>query len=709
MRHWFSIAFSTILALFSQSGTPSLAATPRTAVNLDADWKFVRQDEVAASDPKFDDSAWAPVRLPHTWNNLDGEVNDGKTKYYRGPGWYRRHLKLDASAAGKSLFIRFDGASIDTAVYVNGKQVGSHKGMFGAFCFDVTSALDPTGDNVIAVRVDNAHDKNVAPQSADFTFFGGIYRDVQLLELDPVSISPMDDASPGVYIKQSSVTADHAELEVRTQLRNASADQTDVTVRCDILDATGTVVKSDELKAKLDSTRAMSPDLANKIYTVQRLTINHPHLWNAKKDPYLYQARISVINGSVITDEVTQPLGLRFFRVDPNEGFFLNGKSYPLHGVNRHQDRIDQGWAITPAEHKEDFDLIMDMGCTGIRLAHYEHAQAFYNLCDQGGLVVWAELCLVNTVTDSPEFDDNARQQLRELIKQNYNHPAICFWSLFNELDAKPGVQKEHQIKLVTELNHLAKELDSTRLTTAASDQGNKNQLTFLTDVIAFNRYAGWYTGKATDWPALLDKMHQELPDRGVAISEYGAGASIFQHELDSKKPKTSGPWHPEEWQSTVHEQAWAAMKDRHWLWGTFAWCMFDFGSQGRREGDMTGRNDKGLVTYDRKTKKDAFYFYKANWSDASFVHITDARFTPRRPVTQPVKIYSNCDSVELTVNGKSLGSKSPDAIHVFIWPDVQLTDGDNQVKAVGSKAGKTFTDECTIHCDNNAATQPGK
>jgi beta-galactosidase len=701
MKVWIETTLAMILVACLGGLKPALAATPRTAVDLDSDWKFIRQDEPTASQPEFDDASWKSLNLPHTWNNLDGEVNDGKTKYYRGPGWYRRHLKLDAAVAGKSLFLRFDGASIDTVVYVNGKQVGAHKGMFGAFCFDVTTALSPTADNVIAVRVDNAVDRNVPPLSADFTFFGGIYRDVKLLELDPLSISPMDDASPGVYIKQTSVAPDRAELDITTKLRNGNSAAKTAMVRCELLDGAGAVVQTIDTKVEL-------PPSGNSD-AAAHISVDHPHLWNAKKDPYLYQARITVMDGPTTTDQLTQPVGLRFFRVDPNQGFFLNGQSYPLHGVNRHQDRIDKGWAIGLKEHQEDFNLIMEMGCTGIRLAHYEHAQAFYNLCDRGGLVVWAELCMVNSVTDSPEFDDNARQQLRELIKQNYNHPAICFWSLFNELGGKPGPQSTHQIKLVTELNALVKELDPTRLTTAATIRAPKYPLNAITDVIAFNHYPGWYGGKPTDWPGILDRTHKELPDRGIGISEYGAGASIFQHELDPKQPRTTGPWHPEEWQATIHEQAWAAMSQRHYLWGTFAWCMFDFASQGRHEGDMPGRNDKGLVTYDRKTRKDAFYFYKANWSDEPFVHITDQRFTPRRPVTQPIKIYSNCDAVDLTVNGKSLGSKTPDAIHIFIWPQVELKTGDNQFQATGTRDGKTYTDQCTIQCEAGAATQEGR
>ncbi len=706
LKHFFdgraARTFFGLMAICS-AASGAYAATPRTVVDLDGDWKFVRQDEPTAADMKFDDAGWSSISLPHTWNNKDGQVNDGKSRYYRGPGWYRRHLRLDASAAGRSLFLRFDGAAIDTVVYVNGKKVGGHKGMFGAFCFDITSAVDPAGDNVIAVRVNNAYDKNIAPLSADFTFFGGIYRDAQLMELDSLSISPLDDASPGVYVKQTSVTADRAELDVTTKLRNPNAGAKMAVVRCELLDAAGAVVQTTDTKAELSA--------VGNADAVSHISVDHPHLWNARKDAYLYQARVSVLDGGVTTDQVTQPVGLRFYRVDPEKGYFLNGASYPLHGVNRHQDRIDKGWAIGPAEHQEDFNLIMEMGCTGIRLAHYEHAQAFYNLCDKGGLVVWAELCLVNGVTDSPEFDENAKQQLRELIKQNYNHPAITMWSLYNELgngSNGPG-QTEHQIKLVTELNALAKQLDSTRPTTAGTLRANKHPLNTITDIVAFNSYEGWYYGKPADWIKRLDGIHNDLPGRAVGMSEYGAGASVLQHELDPKQPKTGGRFHPEEWQSTVHEAAWDAMRERHWLWGTYLWCMFDFASQGRREGDTPGRNDKGLVTYDRKTKKDAFYFYKANWSDESFVYVTDRRFTPRRPIAQPIKIYSNCDSVELSLNDKLLGSKTPDAIHRFVWSEVELQTGDNVLKATGTRAGKTFEDACTIHCDPEAATQPGK
>jgi beta-galactosidase len=673
--------------------------SPRIVIDLNPDWKFIRRDESGAEQPGFDDSAWQSISLPHTWNNLDGE--DGGNDYYRGVGWYRRRLNLDdrPELAGKSWFIKFDAASMATQVYVNGKPAGQHKGMFGAFCFDITHLLNPTGDNLIAVRVTNAPDADIPPVSADFTFFGGIYRSVRLLGLSPLSISPIDDASPGVYIKQSNVSPDRAQLEITTKLRNAGSAQKNAAVTAEILDADDQPVQTVS-----EQTQVAAGGAAD---SVQRLAIEHPHLWDGRKDPYIYHVRVSVSDGGNLVDRVTQPLGIRFFRVDPEQGFFLNGRSYPLHGVNRHQDYQDMGWAISLEQHKEDFDLIMEMGCTGIRLAHYQHAQEFYDLCDGGGLVVWAEACLVNSVTASQAFDDAAKQQLRELIKQSYNHPSICFWSLYNELGngvhlkgEELAQQERHQIDLVRALNELAHELDSTRLTTAATIRANPDHpLNLITDVIAFNRYDGWYTKTLADWPAEVNRIHAGQPNRGVAISEYGAGASIYQHEIDPAQPKTAGGWHPEEWQCLVHESAYNAMKQRPYLWGTFLWNMFDFASDGRKEGDHLGINDKGLVTYDRKTKKDAFYFYKANWSADPFVYITDRRFTPRNVAIGPIKTYSNCDSVELKLNGQSLGAKTVDD-HIFVWPDITLIRGDNRLEAIGMRQGKQFYDSCTILYD---------
>ena len=687
---------SMALILSGMLAAPANADTGRRSIDLDPGWKFIRQDVTEAAKPTFDDSTWDTVSIPHTWNAKDGE--DGPPPYYRGPGWYRRHLAGPAvglPTTGGQLILRFDAASAVADVYVNGKPAGEHKGMFAAFCFDVTNLIDRTGDNVIAVRVDNAARKDVPPLSADFTFFGGIYRDVSLTVLNDVSIDALDDAGPGVYLKQANVSESSADLAVTTKLRNVGDAGVESDLKIEVLDAGGAVIKTATPHVTIAGKGSAS--------TTVPIAIDRPHLWMGRKDPYLYQVRVTATVGGHDVDSVTQPLGLRTFKVDPNKGFFLNGQSYPLHGVNRHQDRLDQGWAISNAEQAEDFNLIMEMGCTGIRLAHYQHAQVFYDLCDKGGLAVWAEACLVNKVTDSPEFDAAALQQVRELVKQNYNHPSIFFWSLYNELGGKPGDgQSEHQVVLVRKLNELAKSLDPDRLTTGASIHQTRHPLNDTTDVLAFNHYPGWYSGKLTDFGKLLDKNHADYPEKSAAISEYGAGGSIYQHEAVVVQPKPFGPWHPEEWETEVHEHAWAAIETRPYLWGSFLWNMFDFAIDSRHEGDTPGRNDKGLVTYDRKTKKDAFYFYKANWSSEPFVYITDRRFTPRKEDNVPVKIFSNLDSVQLVLNGTPVGTIDGHGVHdhIFLFDQTKMKVGDNTLHAIGTAGGKTFSDDCVITVD---------
>ena len=683
--------------------------SPREMIDLNPGWKFIRDDVAGAEQSDFDDAKWETLNLPHTWNNLDGQ--DGGNNYHRGVGWYRLHLKTEPAWATKEIYLKFDAASINSTVYVNGKQAGKHAGAFGAFCFDITPLLNLKSDNLIAVKVSNAKDDHVAPLSADFTFFGGIYRGVHLLVLNPLCISPMDDASSGVYINQEKVDGDKADLSVSVVFRNqGNLPQ----IRSELLDAGGTVVASYELKAWRQT------PVRGDAVTVGAATLHllHPHLWNARKDPYLYQMRVSLIDGQTVTDVVEQPIGLRFFRVDPEKGFFLNGEPYRLYGVNRHQDHLDKGWAVSLADHQEDFANLMEMGCTAVRLSHYQHAQEFYDLCDRGGIVAWAEIPLVNRVTDSKEFDDNASQQLQELIKQSFNHPSICFWSLSNELNTgglkgQPADdQRKHQVELMTRLNALAHQLDPTRLTVLASDSGVGQPKDAITDVLAFNRYFGWYNPNLAGLAPELDKIHRTYPDRAVGISEYGAGASIIQHEANVKEPKPGGKWHPEEWQCIVHEQSWEAIKARPWIWGTFLWAEHDFASDYRNEGDHAGRNDKGLVTYDGKTRKDAFYFYKANWSADPMVYITDRRFTPRAVADEPVKIYSNCDTVELTINGKSLGKAAGNDIKIFRFEKAQLQPGKNTLTATGTRDGKTVTDTCTIELDasrQEPATQPGK
>ncbi len=665
--------------------TAAAAPSPRTTADLNDGWRFDRADDAGADAVAFDDAAWQAVTLPHTWNNLDGQ--DGGNDYHRGPAWYRRHLRGDPAWAGRRVYLRVGAANTDAAVYVNGKPAGTHKGGFSAFCFDVTDLL-AAGDNVVAVRVDNARDADVPPLSADFTFFGGLYRGVQLIVTDPVCISPLDDAGPGVYVRQDHVDADAARLTVTTVVRNAGATARTAHVHADVAGVTADVDR---------------PVPAGATVTVEQpVVVPHPHLWDGRRDPFQCAAHVTVGDGATVSDAVDQQVGLRSYHVDPEHGFSLNGHPYRLYGVNRHQDRLDKGWAESADDERGDAANIMDLGCTAVRLSHYEQSRSFYDLMDAGGVVVWAEIPLVNEVTDSAGFGDNAEQQLRELIKQNYNHPSICFWGMFNELHG--GKPEPAQLALVHRLNDAAHRLDPVRPTTSASHLSLRDPLAMITDVAAYNRYPGWYGGRATDWPKTLDDIHAAHPDRCFGISEYGAGAAVTQHVPDPvRQPKSDAKVHPEEYQALLHEHAWAAMKDRPWLWGTFVWCLHDFAADQRHEGDHAGRNDKGLVTYDGKTRKDAFYFYQANWAAKPMVYVTDRRYTPRPAADGPVKVYSNCDAVELRVNGAALPPATPNDVHVFVWPAVTFKPGENRIEAVGTRGGERVTDACTVTIDPSA------
>jgi beta-galactosidase len=424
-----------------------------------------------------------------------------------------------------------------------------------------------------------------------------------------------------------------------------------------------------------------------------QVAMPNPHLWNGRPDPYLYKAVVELRSANGVVDSVEQPLGLRFYAVDPDKGFFLNGKPYHLHGVDKHQDRFNKGWAISEADMDEDIQLIKEMGCTVIRCAHYQHSDYFYSLCDRAGILVWAELPQVNEIKASAQFAETSRSQLLDLIRQNVNHPSIFVWSLFNELwPNKPDPHRELQ-----DLRIVANGEDPTRPTIAATSNNAMPQMNKIPDWLGWNIYPGWYSGwgSKNDFGKSLDSRRQDSRHGGFCVSEYGAGANVEQHEQNPKQPVTTSQWHPEEWQALVHETAWPAMKARPFVWGTFVWVMFDFAVSTRHEGGVPGRNDKGLVTYDRKIKKDAFYYYKANWSDEPVLHITSRRFTERTNAVTDVKIYSNAGKVELLLDGKSRGTRSDGASCVFIWKDEPLQPGENRVEVHAEQNGKKLSDSC--------------
>ncbi len=544
------------------------------------------------------------------------------------------------------------------------------------------------GPNQLAVRVNNGPFDDIAQISGDFTVFGGLYRPVHLIETDALCISPLIDGAPGVRVESSDISASSAKVRITTDLSDRRTDRaTPASVRTTILAADGKPVAT-----------ATTP--ANAPAVTQELRIVQPRLWNGTADPHLYTVRVEVVVGGTVRDTVSQPLGLRTLIFDKQKGALLNGRPYRLLGVCRHQDRVGSEWALTEAEQDEDLAIIREMGANAVRLAHYPHSEYFHRICDRAGVLVWAEVPNVNEIRDTPEFTANARQQLREMIAQLGNHPSIFAWGLWNELglNANPTA-------LMKQLDADANRLDPSRPTTAAAD--GRVQEVFpdtvpVTDTIALNKYPGWYEGLPSGMNALLDNF-QNYAAQPIGVSEYGAGASIIQHEQGrTRAPKAAGKWHPEEWQATVHEGAWAAIAKRPFVWGSFVWNMFDFASVGRNEGDLRNVNDKGLVTRVRKVRKDAFFFYKASWSAEPVLYITSRRAAVRVKPETEIKVYSNAEAVTVTFNGVKLPPAERDGV-IHRWPGLTLNLGDNTAEASATRGAWTGTDKVVWTYDPTA------
>ncbi len=671
-----------IFPILTLSISLALTSAARENTLLDSDWRFKSGDITNAQEKVFDDSDWSGVTIPHNWGWE--EAQQGKS-FYRGPAWYRRNLDIGAPQSGRRYYLKFDAASTVADVYLNGKLLGQHRGGFGAFCYEITREMSTNGANVLAVRVSNRPEPDIAPLSGDFSVYGGLYRSVHLIETSDINVTPSDHASPGVEWLETSVTQDQAVLDVTAEVSNGSRRNSPLTLVASVFDVTGNLTASAEQEIR-PTTNRTAP------YFLQ-VSVKNPHLWNGLKDPYLYKSVVELRSASNVIDSVEQPLGLRFYTIDPDKGFFLNGQPYHLHGVNRHQDHEGRGWAISEADQDEDMALLKELGVTVIRCAHYQHSDYFYSLCDKAGILVWAEIPQVNEINGTPQFAETSRSQMIDLVRQNINHPSIFAWSMFNEiwLDNRP----DDPHRELQDLKIIANGEDPTRPTIAATSNNRMPQMNKIPDLLGWNIYPGWYSGSKDDFGKMLDQRRNDSRHGGFAVSEYGAGANATQHEQNPKQPVPTGQWHPEEWEALVHEAAWPAMKQRPYIWGTFAWCMFDFAVSSRHEGGVLGRNDKGLVTYDRKTKKDAFYYYKANWTDDPMVYITSRRFTDRTNAVTDVKIYSNTHEVELLLNGVSQGKHTDGTNCVFIWKDVSLKPGENHVEARATKDGTNVSDSC--------------
>ena len=653
----------------------------RQDILLNNDWNFRFSHQVQKGTE-------VRVDLPHTWNAQD--ALSGKIDYKRGIGNYEKNLFIRPEWKGKRLFIRFEGVNNIADVFINRRHIGEHRGGYGAFIFEITGKVEYGKENSILVRVNNGEQLDIMPLVGDFNFYGGIYRDVHLLITDETCISPLDYASPGVRLIQDSVSHRYAKVRAIVDLSNGSSGNQEVELNVRLLDGQR-VVKEGTKNVNLSGNEVMQQELT--------FEIDQPHLWNGRQDPFLYQAEVTLFRNGQMVDRVTQPLGLRFYRIDSDKGFFLNGKHLPLKGVCRHQDRSEVGNALRPQHHEEDAALMLEMGVNAVRLAHYPQATYFYDLMDKNGIIVWAEIPFVGPggyndkgFVDLPAFRANGKEQLKELIRQHYNHPSICVWGLFNEL-TELG---DNPVEYIKELNVLAHQEDPTRLTTSASNQ--MGDLNFITDAIAWNRYDGWYGGTPADLGKWLDRMHKDHPEICIAISEYGAGASIYHQQDSLVKTVPTSWWHPENWQTYYHIENWKTISSRPYVWGSFVWNMFDFGAAHRTEGDRPGINDKGLVTFDRKVRKDAFYFYKANWNrEEPMLYLTGKRNTVRTQRLQTITAFTNLSGAELFVNGKSYGKAIPDSYAILEWKNVELEPGENEIKVVSTNKKLPLSD--SFHC----------
>lgn len=653
----------------------------RQDILLNNDWNFRFSHQVQKGTE-------VRVDLPHTWNAQD--ALSGKIDYKRGIGNYEKNLFIRPEWKGKRLFIRFEGVNNIADVFINRRHIGEHRGGYGAFIFEITGKVEYGKENSILVRVNNGEQLDIMPLVGDFNFYGGIYRDVYLLITDETCISPLDYASPGVRLIQDSVSHRYAKVRAIVDLSNGSSGNQEVELNVRLLDGQR-VVKEGTKNVNLSGNEVMQQELT--------FEIDQPHLWNGRQDPFLYQAEVTLFRNGQMVDRVTQPLGLRFYRIDSDKGFFLNGKHLPLKGVCRHQDRSEVGNALRPQHHEEDAALMLEMGVNAVRLAHYPQATYFYDLMDKNGIIVWAEIPFVGPggyndkgFVDLPAFRANGKEQLKELIRQHYNHPSICVWGLFNEL-TELG---DNPVEYIKELNVLAHQEDTTRPTTSASNQ--MGDLNFITDAIAWNRYDGWYGGTPADLGKWLDRMHKDHPKICIAISEYGAGASIYHQQDSLVKTVPTSWWHPENWQTYYHIENWKTISSRPYVWGSFVWNMFDFGAAHRTEGDRPGINDKGLVTFDRKVRKDAFYFYKANWNrEEPMLYLTGKRNTVRTQRLQTITAFTNLSGAELFVNGKSYGKAIPDSYAILEWKNVELEPGENEIKVVSTNKKLPLND--SFHC----------
>ena len=628
----------------------------RQIYNFNKKWAFSKE---ATAVPEVMPEKWYWVDLPHTWNNIDGQ--DGGNDYYRGTCYYANKLnKVDLPEADK-YYLEFQGANASADVYVNGKKLAHHDGGYSTWRVDITEVLEQ--ENLVVVALENSVNEVVYPQVADFTFYGGLYRDVNIIAVNESHFDLEYYGGPGIMVTPV-VEGKDAKVEVKVFVQNAKENQTLVYT---IKEQDGTVIGEETTAADVNGIVA---------------TISDVHLWNGTKDPYLYTVEVKLMEDGNVIDNVSARFGCRTFEIDPEKGFILNGESYPLRGVSRHQDHKAIGNAITKENHEEDMDLICEMGANTIRLAHYQHDQYFYDLCDERGMVVWAEIPYISR--HMPTGRENTISQMKELVIQNYNHPSIVVWGLSNEITIsetdRDDLVENHKI-----LNDLVHEMDPTRKTVIAAVSMCEIDHPYIQipDVVSYNHYFGWYGGDTSMNGPWFDNFHKVHPNIPIGVSEYGCEALNWH----TSEPRQGD--YTEEYQAYYHEELIKQLFTRPYIWATHVWNMFDFAADARNEGGVNGMNNKGLITFDRKYKKDSFFAYKAWLSDEPFVHICGKRYVDRVEDTTKVTVYSNQPEVELFVNGKSLGKQTSD-VHFFYF-DVPNVGESTLVAVAGECKDESF------------------
>ena len=633
----------------------------RNVINLNQDWKFIQQD---AGLPESLPADWQTVQLPHSWNAIDGQ--DGNGSYDRGKYWYAKTFETPKQPLpGGKVFVEILAAGQQATVYVNGTEVTYHEGGYSTFRADITSLCKEEGENLLVVACSNEYKDSVYPQSADFTFYGGLYRGVNLISVPEAHFDLEYYGGPGIQVTPKPCDCGGATFEIVTYVKNTDEN---FTVLYSVLDAEGKEVASGCRPADSTGITLYVPD-AKK--------------WDIDS-PYLYTVKAALQRRNETFDEISTRAGVRSFSCDPQKGFIINGKETPLRGVSRHQDMLYKGNALTKEDHYRDAELIKELGANTIRLAHYQHNQYFYDACDELGFIVWAEIPFISVFNKDPEAHQNCISQLKELIIQNYNHPSICFWGISNEILI--GGISEKLVENHKELNALAKELDPTRLTTIAhvSMTPVESPMHHITDVESYNHYFGWYGGKMEDNGPWLDNFHKVHPDICLGLSEYGCEGIITYHG-----PNPACKDYSEEYQALYHEHMAKVLDERPWIWSSHVWNMFDFGCAARNEGGVAGRNNKGLMTIDRKTKKDSYYIYKAYWNKEPMVHLCGKRYAQRAGETTQIRIYSNLPTVTLYLNGEKVGEQTAEKVFVF---EVALAAGFNTIVAEAGDLKDTMT-----------------